>query len=128
MRSWPASGITTRTSRPGRSTSTSAPCAASSESSGSRRSSASVTGTARAPPSKLATMKLRSRFTVLFAVMAAAAVLVLILVSDATVGRAVEDRVAERFRRELEHLANDLGSGAVPEAARDTFLRNAAQQ
>ncbi len=73
-------------------------------------------------------MKLRSRFTALFAVLAAAAVLILILVSDATVRRAVEDRVAERFRRDLEHLADDLGRGNVPESARDAFLRDAARQ
>src|SRR5262245_37242924 len=71
-------------------------------------------------------MKPRSRFTVLFAILAAAAVLVLVLVSDATVGRAVEDRVAERFRRDLEHLVEDLAG--LPEASRDAFLRNAARQ
>ncbi|MFY9550662.1 MAG: ATP-binding protein [Thermoanaerobaculia bacterium] len=73
-------------------------------------------------------MKLGSRFTALFAVLAAAAVVVLILVSDATVGRAVEDRVSDRFRRELEHLSDDIGQGRIPEGTRDAFLRNAARQ
>ncbi len=73
-------------------------------------------------------MKLGSRFTALFAVLAAAAVVVLVAVSDATVGRAVEDRVSERFRRELEHLADDLARGAIPAAARDAYLRDASRQ
>ena len=52
-------------------------------------------------------MKLRSRFTALFAVLATATIVVLVLVSDAIVGRAAAERVAERFGRELEHLASD---------------------
>ena len=38
-------------------------------------------------------MKLRARFTALFAILAAATIVVLVLVSDAVVGRAVSDRV-----------------------------------
>lgn len=72
-------------------------------------------------------MKLRSRFTALFAVLAAAAVVALVLVSDATVGRAVEDRAVERLGRELEHLADDLGRGNVALAGRDSYLRSAAR-
>jgi two-component system phosphate regulon sensor histidine kinase PhoR len=71
-------------------------------------------------------MKLRARFTALFAVLAAAAVVVLVLVSDAVVGRAVSERVTERFGRELEHLAGDLGR--VPADARTEFLRVSARQ
>jgi two-component system phosphate regulon sensor histidine kinase PhoR len=73
-------------------------------------------------------MRLRSRFTALFAVLAGAAVLFLVVVSDATLRRAVEDRVSDRFTRELEHLADDLARGAVPPERRDAFLRQAAAQ
>ena len=73
-------------------------------------------------------MRLRSRFTALFAVLAGAAVLFLVVVSDATLRRAVEDRVSDRFTRELEHLADDLARGSVPPERRDAFLRQAAAQ
>ena len=73
-------------------------------------------------------MRLRSRFTALFAVLAGAAVLFLVLVSDATLRRAVEDRVSDRFTRELEHLTDDLARGSVPAERRDAFLRQAAAQ
>jgi len=73
-------------------------------------------------------MRLRSRFTALFAVLAVAAVAFLVVVSDATLARAVEDRVTERFTRELEHLADDLSRGALPAGDRDAFLRKAAAQ
>ena len=39
-------------------------------------------------------MKLRARFTALFAILAAATIVVLVLVSDAVVGRAVSERVS----------------------------------
>jgi two-component system phosphate regulon sensor histidine kinase PhoR len=71
-------------------------------------------------------LRLRSRFTVLFAVLAAAATVFLVIFSDATVRRTVEDRVAERFRRELEHLSADLEQDALGAEARDAFLRRAA--
>ena len=71
-------------------------------------------------------MRLRSRFTALFAVLAGATVVFLVVVSDATLRWAVEDRVTERFRRELDHLADDLARGVVPENERDAFLRKAA--
>src|SRR5262245_40335660 len=73
-------------------------------------------------------MKLGSRFTVLFAVLAAATIVVLVLVSDAIVGRAASERVAERFERELEHLADDMARGAAPTESRDEFLRAAARE
>ncbi|HEY1252790.1 MAG TPA: ATP-binding protein [Thermoanaerobaculia bacterium] len=73
-------------------------------------------------------MRLRSRFTALFAVLAVAAVAFLVVVSDATLARAVEDRVGERFTRELEHLADDLARGSVSPGERDAFLRKAAAQ
>ncbi len=73
-------------------------------------------------------MKLRSRFTALFAVLATATIVVLVLVSDVIVGRAAAERVAERFGRELEHLASDMEHGATPPESRDAFLRAAAQQ
>lgn len=71
-------------------------------------------------------MKLRSRFTALFAVLSAAAVVFLVIVSDATVRRAVEDRVSDRFRRELAHLTDDLARGLPGGETRDAFLRRAA--
>ena len=71
-------------------------------------------------------MRLRARFTALFAVLSAAAVVFLVVVSDATLGRAVEDRVSERFGRELDHLADDLTRGGIAEGERDAFLRRAA--
>ena len=71
-------------------------------------------------------MRLRARFTALFAVLAAAAVVVLVIVSDATLRRAVEDRVSDRFRRELAHLADDLARGLPGSEPRDAFLRRAA--
>ena len=73
-------------------------------------------------------MKLRARFTALFAVLAAATVVALLLVSDSVVGRAVSERVTDRFGRELEHLTFDLAREGVPEASRDAFLRAAARQ
>ncbi len=74
------------------------------------------------------TMRLRARFTALFAILAAATVVVLVLVSDTIVGRAVSERVAERLGRELEHLADDFSRAAPSEAERDAFLRTAARQ
>ena len=71
-------------------------------------------------------MKLRARFTALFAILAGATIVVLVLVSDAVVGRAVSERVTERFGRELEHLAGDLAR--VPPEARAEFLRGAGRQ
>jgi two-component system, OmpR family, phosphate regulon sensor histidine kinase PhoR len=73
-------------------------------------------------------MKLGSRFTALFAVLSAATIVVLVLVSDAIVGRAASERVTERFERELEHLADDMTRGAVPTESRDVFLRAAARE
>jgi two-component system, OmpR family, phosphate regulon sensor histidine kinase PhoR len=71
-------------------------------------------------------MRLRARFTVLFAVLSAAAVVFLVIVSDATVRRTVQDRVAERFRRDLAHLADDLVRGLPGSETRNDFLRRAA--
>ncbi len=71
-------------------------------------------------------MKLRARFTALFAILAAATIVVLVLVSDAVVGRAVSERVVERFGRELDHLAADLPR--VPPEAQGEFLRAAGRQ
>jgi len=73
-------------------------------------------------------MRLRSRFTVLFAVLAVAAVCFLVWVSDATLSRAVEERVTDRFTRDLAHLADDLVRGGMSAEDRDAFLRKAAAQ
>ena len=69
-------------------------------------------------------MRLRSLFTALFAGLAAAAALFLIAVMDATLRRAVEDRVTERLVREIDHLAEDMQS--VPAGLLDAFLRRSA--
>ena len=71
-------------------------------------------------------MRLRARSTALFAILAAATVVTLVLIADAVVDRALDERAAERFGRELEHLANDL-QGVTPEG-RDEFLRASARQ
>ena len=73
-------------------------------------------------------MRLGSRFTTLFGVLSAAAALLLILVFDETLRRAVEDRVAERVERERDHLAGEMaGFGGRPDAL-DAFLRGAAKE
>jgi two-component system phosphate regulon sensor histidine kinase PhoR len=71
-------------------------------------------------------MRLRARFTVLFAVLSAAAVVFLVIVSDVVVRRTVEDRVEYRLRRDLSHLGDDLVRGVPGSEARDAFLRRAA--
>jgi two-component system phosphate regulon sensor histidine kinase PhoR len=69
-------------------------------------------------------MRLRSLFTVLFGVLAAATALSLIFVLDATLSRAVEDRVSERILRDIDHVAQDM-RGVAPESL-DAFLRRSA--
>ena len=73
-------------------------------------------------------MPLRSRLAVLFAILAAAAACFLVLVSDATIRRAVEDRATDRIARELDLLSDELGA-RPPESTveRDRFLRRAAR-
>src|SRR5438477_11209918 len=73
-------------------------------------------------------MRLHSRFTALFAILAVAAVLFLVFVSDATLRRAVEDRVSDRIARDLDHLADDVSAVPRDSAARDAFLRQAARK
>jgi two-component system phosphate regulon sensor histidine kinase PhoR len=71
-------------------------------------------------------MRLRSLFTVLFGVLAAAAAFSLILVMDATLRRAVEDRVTERIEREIDHVEQDM-RGIAPENL-DAFFRRSARE
>ena len=71
-------------------------------------------------------MRLRARFTALFAILAAVAAVALVLISDAVVDRAVNARAADHFGRELDHLASDLQT--APPEARDAFLRDSARQ
>jgi two-component system, OmpR family, phosphate regulon sensor histidine kinase PhoR len=71
-------------------------------------------------------VRLRSLFTVLFAVLAAATALSLILGSDSVLRRAVEDRVTERILREMDHVAEDLRS--TPAGERDALLRRSASE
>ncbi|MDQ2871216.1 MAG: ATP-binding protein [Acidobacteriota bacterium] len=72
-------------------------------------------------------MRLGSRFTTLFGVLAGAAAILLIVLLDATVRKATEDRILERVSREADHLAQDWQRWASqkPEDA-DTLLREAA--
>src|SRR5262245_60235883 len=71
-------------------------------------------------------MRLRSLFTVLFAALAAATALSLILGSGAVLRGIVEDRVADRVLREMDHLAEDL-RGTPPEGI-DPLLRRSARE
>ncbi len=71
-------------------------------------------------------MRLRALFTVLFAFLAAAVALSLIVVVDATLRRAVEDRVTERIERELDHMAQDMRSVGAEEL--DELLRRSARE
>src|SRR6266542_6921252 len=71
-------------------------------------------------------MRLRSLFTVLFGVLAAATAFSLILVMDATLRRALEDRVTERIEREIDHVAQDM-RGIVPKSL-DAFFRRSARE
>jgi two-component system phosphate regulon sensor histidine kinase PhoR len=71
---------------------------------------------------------LRSRLAVLFAILAAAAACFLVLVCDATIRRAVEDRARDRIARELDLLGGELGARPPQSAVeRDPFLRRAAR-
>ena len=73
-------------------------------------------------------MSLRSRLAVLFAALAAGAAYLLILVADATIRRAVEDRARNRIERELELLSDELAAGpSLSPAERDPVLRRAAR-
>jgi two-component system phosphate regulon sensor histidine kinase PhoR len=71
-------------------------------------------------------MRLRSRFLLLFGVLACAAAIFLAAVLDSTLRRAVEDRVAERIEREIDHVENDL-KGITP-GERDAYLRRSARE
>jgi two-component system phosphate regulon sensor histidine kinase PhoR len=73
-------------------------------------------------------LPLRSRLAVLFAVLAAGAAYLLIVVSDATIRRAVEDRVRYRIERELDLLGEELVAEPPPGAAeRAAALRRTAR-
>src|SRR5260221_4438823 len=74
----------------------------------------------------MSVMRLRSLFTALFGVLAAATAVALILVMDATLRRAVEDRVTERIEREIDHVAEDMR--ALPAETRDAFFRRSARE
>jgi len=71
-------------------------------------------------------MRLRSLFTVLFGVLAAAAAFSLILVMDATLRRAVEDRVTERIEREIDHVAQDMRE--IAPGSLDALFRRSARE
>jgi two-component system phosphate regulon sensor histidine kinase PhoR len=73
-------------------------------------------------------MRLGSRFAALFGVLAAAVAVLLILVFDETLRRAVEDRVVERVERERDHLAGEVGAFEGRPEALDEFLRRAATE
>jgi hypothetical protein len=73
-------------------------------------------------------LKLGSRFTTLFGVLAASSGLLLVVLLDATVRRAAEDQISGRVSREADHLASDwrLWSPRRPDES-DRLLRDAAQ-
>ena len=70
-------------------------------------------------------MRLRTRWTLFFGLLAAAAAALLIGVFDRSLRRVVDERAAERLSLELNHLAADLGR-LHDEAQREVFLRRAA--
>ncbi len=71
-------------------------------------------------------MRLRSLFTVLFGVLAAATAFSLILVMDATLRRALEDRVTERIEREIDHVAQDMRE--IAPRSLDALFRRSAHE
>jgi two-component system phosphate regulon sensor histidine kinase PhoR len=71
-------------------------------------------------------MRLRSLFTVLFGVLAAATAVLLVVLMDANLRRAVEDRVTERIEREIDHVGEDMRE--VPAERRDAFFRRSARE
>jgi two-component system phosphate regulon sensor histidine kinase PhoR len=71
-------------------------------------------------------MRLHSAFTVLFAVLALLTAASLIALVDSTLRRVVEDRVAERIVRELDHVAEDMRG--VPPEGLDQLLRRSARE
>src|SRR5262249_61980982 len=122
-------------------TCTFAPCAASSETTVSRRWWGWATGTAPRTPGREAkgerrkgngehapvlSMTLRTRFTLLLAGLAAVTAVVLVLLVDDTIHRAVEDRVTERISEEMALVADDLSR--VSGADADAFLRRTASE
>ena len=70
-------------------------------------------------------MRLRSRLTLLLALLSVAGAAALIGVFDRTLRRVVDERTAERLSLELDHLALDLGRSS-DEAEREALLRRAA--
>jgi len=72
-------------------------------------------------------MRLGSRFTALFGVLSAAAAILLVVVLDATLRRAVDERVMDRVEHERDHLAGELDRFAAQPEALDAFLRRAAK-
>jgi two-component system phosphate regulon sensor histidine kinase PhoR len=72
-------------------------------------------------------VRLGSRFTTLFGVLSVAAAVLLILVFDETLRRAVEDRVVERVERERDHIAEDLARLSARPDGVDAFLRKTAK-
>ena len=70
-------------------------------------------------------MRLRTRLTLFFALLATAGAALLTGVFDRAIRRVVDERAAERLSLELEHLAGDL-EHVRDEAERDAFFRRAA--
>ncbi|MEO8431775.1 MAG: ATP-binding protein [Acidobacteriota bacterium] len=72
-------------------------------------------------------MRIGSRFTTLFGVLAVCTAALLIVLLDATVRRATEDRVLDRVSREALHIADDWARWtAVGPGEADALLRESA--
>ncbi len=72
-------------------------------------------------------MRLGSRFTALLGALAAAAAILLVVLLDATVRRATEDRISERVSREADHLALDWERWSARQTGdADRLLRESA--
>jgi len=72
-------------------------------------------------------MRLGSRFATLFGVLSAAAAVLLVVVLDATLRRAVDERVMDRVEHERDHLAGEVDRFAGQPDTLDAFLRRAAK-
>ena len=73
-------------------------------------------------------MRLGSRFTSLFGVLAVCTAVLLVVLLDTTVRRATEDRVLDRVSREAHHLADDWENWSAGNPSdSDRLLRGAAR-
>jgi two-component system phosphate regulon sensor histidine kinase PhoR len=73
-------------------------------------------------------MRLGSRFALLFGILSAAVAILLIALLDATLRRAVDDRIADRVEREQALLVSEISRFEGQTAALDEYVRRAARE